>query len=177
MELLLLTCSISAAVDQSTNSASIFNMLEQVAAPSFPAGIPQMVVFSLVSKLPSEPQVGNLRLLITLDSQPIPLLDAPMGVDFQGKLRTRVIANLQAMLVPSPGLITVSVLEGARTLGSWKIDVMHIGQAAAPPPVASSAATSPPQVVTQTTKKAAKKSVKKKAVKKKAATKKAARKK
>jgi hypothetical protein len=78
----------SASLDQLTNNLSIWNILEQVSAPTFPIAVPMTIVVYLIRKK-TESDKTDLKLVIKLDGRAPPIAEQPVSIFFQGKLKTR----------------------------------------------------------------------------------------
>lgn len=126
MEVRLFICSESFALDAARNSLSLFHILEEINSPVFPVALPQMSVVAMFVREEEEPNEPQVRLRIQLDGQELFL--GPMGVNFQGHLRTRSLGNIQALVLPRPGRLSVSVEQNDHALASWLVAVNQIGQ-------------------------------------------------
>src|SRR6266849_8604039 len=125
MQVYFLVCAQLAIVDQATNNISILNILEQAGAPIFPIALPMSVVAHLTRKK-SENEKPVLRLIIKLDNRQI--ADHAVQFSFQGKLTARLIAQLQALPIESPGLLKVELQFRKKSLGSWNVQVYKTGE-------------------------------------------------
>ena len=128
MELVLIACAESAAIDMSTQRVSLFNLLEEIGAASFPVILPHVSLISIFPRRANESENPSLQLRVTLDGQKQALFEAPLEVQFQGKLRARNLTSLQGMPIPSTGLMKVEIRSKSRVLGTWNVQVGRIGQ-------------------------------------------------
>ena len=124
MKLRFLVCAVSAIVDEATKNVSITSILEQLASPIFPAAIPISVVANFVRQA-SEPDSADIRLSFKIDDQP--LMDQPVTIQFQGNLGTRLIAQINPLIVPQPGRLIAEIRAKKKKLGDWEIDVKKAG--------------------------------------------------
>lgn len=127
MEVTLLVCAESSSLDQATNNLSILNVVEGLNAPIFPVALPLTVV-AILRRKKNESATQTLRLRILLDGQQQPLFDAPLPIDFQGKLKSRAIGRIQTLVIPEPGSMRVTILRKKEILGEWQIDVNQAAQ-------------------------------------------------
>jgi hypothetical protein len=130
MKLLLLCCAQSCTVDKTTNNVSIFNIIEEVQAPSFPGAIVPFSVFALITRTKREASTQTAYLQVFKDNQIKPILEAPMNLDFQQQFRTRAIGNLGGLVVESPGMLRFVIREKRSELGSWAVPVLQAGAVA-----------------------------------------------
>src|SRR6266496_2011211 len=122
MEARLVICAESVAIDQRRNSLSLFHVIEEFNAPTFPLVVPHMSVVILLSREGNEPQEPtdvNLRLYLE-DQQ---FWRNALAINFQGHLKLRFLAEMQALVIQRPGSMRVTVNQDDRELGSWKISV------------------------------------------------------
>ena len=132
MEILFATCADSASTDSTSNRLSLFNIVEEINAASFPGIIPSMSFVFLLARKKSEPDIINVTLLAELNGKSI--FELPYKVSFQGKLRARTIANLQGVPVFGPGKLAFLVKRKGATLCEWPITVVDAGTAQISPP-------------------------------------------
>jgi hypothetical protein len=104
MKSLLVLAAENISIDQSTRRMSIFNLLEELSAAGFPGMLPSVAVLVLLERVGIEPEKVPLRISATLNNDT--LFDLPFDADFQGKLRTRGIINLQGIVLPAAGMLT-----------------------------------------------------------------------
>ena len=126
MQPVLFTCSEFAALDAGTNRISVFHILEEINAVSFPAFHGNMAVIAFLTREGSEPSTSTLQLVAELNGQPI--FGIPFPVDYQNHLKVRSINQIQGVPIPAPGILRVRLVDGARDLAEWKIQVSLVGQ-------------------------------------------------
>ena len=129
MKLIFMTCAQSSAVDSQTGRLSLFHLLEQIQAPSFPTAMPLTLV-GLFVKEPGEPDEQSVRLKVELGDAVI--FDSPVAFSFKGRQRSRVLTVMNGLGIPGVGTLSFSFLsEAGAPLGpAWTVIVE---QAAAPP--------------------------------------------
>lgn len=128
MHVSLFACAESAVVDQRTNRLSLFHIMEEISSPTFPAAVPQLTVVVVMSREESEPSLANLMLRVTLTGLDKPLVEGPMAIDFQGRLRTRGLGHIAGMPVLGPGLLRFSLHDGDKELAYWEVIVIQVSQ-------------------------------------------------
>lgn len=125
MRLLSIIVCEACIVDVRTNNVSLINVLEEVAAVSFPTAIGKLAVVALFEKDASEPNNPPVVLHVWINDQQI--TELPMVADFQDRSRSRMIAELQGMPIIGPGQIRFSITHEGSEMGSWKIDMNSVG--------------------------------------------------
>jgi len=126
MEARLVVCALSVSIDQRSNSLSLFNIIEELNVPAFPFAIPYMALAIMLTKTADEPsEPRNLNLRCQLEGEQ--LFRGALAANFQQHLRVRLVVDIQALVVPRPGLLHVSVNEDDRELGAWEINVNNVG--------------------------------------------------
>lgn len=128
MQLIFMTCAQSSAVDSQTGRLSLFHLLEQVQATSFPTAM-SLTLVGMFVKDPGEPDDQSVRLKVELGDAV--LFDSPVNFSFRGKQRSRVLTAMNGLAIPSAGKLSFSFLTAAGApLGSpWDVVV----EKAAPP--------------------------------------------
>jgi hypothetical protein len=126
MRLLLLTCAETCVLDQLTNRASLFNLLEEIVTPTFPVALYSAAIFSLWERDESEPD-AEARLTVKLNTHE--LMQAPMALAFQGKLRCRVLLTVHGLVVSEPGNLVFEVASGGSVVGTWTALIQSVSQA------------------------------------------------
>lgn len=136
MQLNFMTCAQSSAVDSQTGRLSLFHLLEQVQAPSFPTAL-SLTLVGMFTKEAGEPDEQSVRLKVEMGEAI--LFDTPVNFSFRGRQRSRVLTAMNGLSIPSAGKLSFSFLSAAGApLGSpWEVIVEK-----AAPPAASPA---PPQ--------------------------------
>jgi hypothetical protein len=121
-----MACAQSAVIDQQSNAMSIFNIMQEINAPGFPFAIAGMVIATLISL--DEGETGDpTDVRIRMNLGEMQLLDAPMILQFQGRRNLRHISGIQALLIPTPHDLTVSIHQGDTVLATWPIEIRHVG--------------------------------------------------
>ncbi len=119
-------CAESVVRDAETNSISVFNILEDIAASVFPLFLQKLVFFALLERDEEDPAEYDLRFVVEHPSQD--LFNASFHIDFQGRLRTRAIVNLQGLVIPAPGPITFRLRSESDELASYTIGVTTLAK-------------------------------------------------
>ena len=120
----LLLCAEGVVRDAQTNTISVFNILEQLRFPSFPAAFPRFWVLSVLERDDDDPEEITTTLRIAIGEQII--LEHNLDVSFQGQKRTRNIVAFGALPLPQPGVLNVSVSLDDRLLHQYEIEVLAL---------------------------------------------------
>lgn len=126
MEVKLLLCADSFAVDLRRGSISAFHILEQINSPAFPVVLPRLSIAILSTRREDEPANVQIQLQIHLGDRQ--LFAGPVAIDFSQHLFARNIADLQGLVIQAPGTIRVILKNGEVVLSSWTIPVNQVGQ-------------------------------------------------
>jgi len=113
----------SVSVDRTTNQLSIFNIVEETSAVTFPA-VSQFSVCALLSKTSKEANDPDLIIKVTLEGQEI-FVGGFKG-NFQDKNRTRVIVGLPPLVISAAGNLSVALHTKRTRLGAWTIKVNQL---------------------------------------------------
>jgi hypothetical protein len=124
MHLNALICSYSSSVDIRTNQVSIFNIIDSIISSNFPIALGPISVLIILTRDPDE-QAPSLRLQIKIEDQI--LADGPIMVDFQEQFGTRTFAEIGALVIPGPGILTFSLLKDGTEWGKWIAQVVNPG--------------------------------------------------
>lgn len=118
-------CGESVVRDTETNTVSIFNIIEEIRSPGFPAVVHRVsCIFFLVREEGDQHQVET-TVKASLEAQE--LTQFPVNVDFGEKVINRVVVVISPMVVPGPGNLRISIEIGDQELGGWDISVRQIG--------------------------------------------------
>jgi hypothetical protein len=114
--------------DATTNSVSIFNLMEEVVAQGLPVFIPEMAVLGLWRKEGDETRIECE--FIARIGETI-LHQIPTAISFEpNSSMYRAIVNIVGTVVNSPGSLTFEFRIGGRVSGSYTVRVL-------PPPSAT----------------------------------------
>ena len=120
MRLLALICAEQCVIDGPTNRVSIFNLLEEVKSPTFPAALYLTTILTLWEREPTEEDIDASVVIRLNDTE---LFRNPLRVSFQGLPRCRAIAVLGGLTLPSPGLLSIEVSGGPDLSQTWRVNV------------------------------------------------------
>jgi len=127
MEATLLICANAISVDQRSNTLSLFNILEEINSPSFPMVVPYMVLVAMLTRGADEPNVfADLTLSMDVDGE-VFFQGNLNPADFQQKLSSRLVVDMQGLIVPKAGMMRVVMSRPENPIGLWKIRVNNIG--------------------------------------------------
>ncbi len=95
--------------DAVTNSISVFNILESLAAQQFPTALPQFQLLSLIERDPEiDPDEYDVKGTISLNGKQLPQ-EISMRVSFEKKRRNRLIVTFGGIPIEEPGLLEFSL--------------------------------------------------------------------
>ena len=119
----LLFCAEGVVVDQMTNNASAFNILEQLNFLSLPVVFPRMFILNLLERSKEDPKNWKGRLRIDLAGSVI--LDQPLEHKFEDQLRSRHITTLGGLPITQPGIMEISLVdENDEKIISYTIEIV-----------------------------------------------------
>jgi len=135
MKLIFMTCAQSSAVDSQTGRLSLFHMLEQVQATSFPTAM-SFTLIGMFAREAGEADDQSVRLKVDLGEATI--FESAVNFSFRGKPRSRVLMAMNGLAVPSAGTLSFWFLsgEGAPLGAPWEV-VVEKGPAQQTPAQAS----------------------------------------
>ncbi len=123
---ILSVCAESIVRDTVNNQISVFNIVEEINTPVFPHAIHKLSsLFYLIRD--KEDAIENelsIRFIINGDE----INRFPIHSDFQDKFKTRVIVNLQGLVIPGPGSLHAILYLDEKDIGSWDILINHTGR-------------------------------------------------
>jgi hypothetical protein len=141
----LLFCSKGSTLDMRDGTVSVFQIFEELKAAGFPLFVPAVSVVFFCTRLQDEPEEQSLEIRVELGDNT--LFRGPITVVFVGGgLRTKVLADLQGLVVPGEGTMSISIRQEDRTLGLWPVQVSRIAgpELRLAPAQLAPAATGPP---------------------------------
>jgi len=118
----LLLCAEGVVVDQRSNNASAFNILEQLNFDSLPVAFPKMVILSLLERDEGDPDKWNGEIRITLAGSDI--LKQPLKLDFRGLPRVRNTLTVGGLPITQPGAMEVCLFEEGKKRICYTIQVL-----------------------------------------------------
>ena len=124
MIVVLFTVADGAVIDQQTNRLSIFNVLEEMSAPGFPAMHSQLSIIAVLQKGPNEKEDPKLNIRISLDRSE--LVDFPITLSFEGVERSRFVGSIAGLLLPSAGTLKFDLRHRSRSISSWRVPVREV---------------------------------------------------
>lgn len=104
MRVKLTLFSESVILDGRSNLVSIINLFEGITPFGFPATIPKLTFLVMLEREQNEQNeyTGN----ITLTNNRHSLFNGPITINFQGGVQTRLILEINGVLIHEPGVIT-----------------------------------------------------------------------
>ena len=125
MKLLLLVCAETSVVDQATNRASLFNLLEEVATPTFPILIYSTVVYTSWER---EEADSDTQADVSVKLNDKQLFTAQLAINFQQAMRCRSVLTALGLVLTEPGTLVFDIIFGGQVLGSYHVPVKSISQ-------------------------------------------------
>lgn len=122
----LFVCSDSASLDMRTNLISIFGVLEQVSAATFPIALPRICIVGVFTREQADPANINLQLQLLLNDDQS-LYNGPLNINFAHQLTARSIGEMRNLAIPSPGTLIVRIAERERIISSWSLNFIQVG--------------------------------------------------
>jgi hypothetical protein len=114
------------SIDQTTNNATIYNILERLSSKSIPIFSPQMYVFTLLEKEDSEENNFNCILQIFNNKQK--LFQVEVNPNFKRGKRNRTVIRIGGIAIPSPGELIFNFVCNEKILSFYKIEIVKIGE-------------------------------------------------
>jgi len=109
MKLVFFALAENAIVDQKTNKLSVINILDNSITEGFPFLIPNLTAASILEKEALDEQ--NMHANLKIKFYDIVMGEAVIDYNFiDGSPRTRNMASISGLMIPSPGTLT-AVLE------------------------------------------------------------------
>jgi acyl-coenzyme A synthetase/AMP-(fatty) acid ligase len=140
MDCLFLVWADAASIDQGTNRLSIFNIVEEVTAASFPAVLANTTLVAMLERSPSEPDHADIAIRFETSGKKV---DIPSRVDFRGNKRLRLILTLQNIQILGPQQVRILVLYKGKPIGPhWAADIKAVAQPQIVPPAKTQSTTS-----------------------------------
>jgi hypothetical protein len=105
--------------DAESGAISVFNILEGIQAFGFPMFLQQLDVVALFERVGEDPARHEVRFRASIGDET--LVEIPLAIDFQDKLRNRSMVHIQGIVVPHPGVLRVIAQIGDNTLGTYDV--------------------------------------------------------
>jgi len=108
-----------AAVDKRTNTLSIFNIIGELNAESFPVIVPRLTVVMVFERKENEEEKQGVVLRIKQSGHK--LFEAQITLDFQGKLVARSIVEIRALMVERSEPLVFQLLRNGRQIATYPV--------------------------------------------------------
>ena len=108
-----------AAVDKRTNTLSIFNIIGELNAESFPVIVPRLTVVMVFERKENEEEKQGVVLRIKQLGHK--LFEAQITLDFQGKLVARSIVEIRALMVERSEPLVFQLLRNGRQIATYPV--------------------------------------------------------
>lgn len=134
MKPMLLACATSLSVDQQTSNVSLFNLIEQLNAPSFPFTLPDFRLVA-INRRDNDQEGDPTDIRLTIELEGTVLANTPFSIPFKGKPIARAFAHIGGLVVANPGLLTFCLRQQKKKLMEWTISIKDMGQVSLGPSV------------------------------------------
>lgn len=108
-----------AVIDKRTNTLSIFNIIGEMTTESFPVVVPRLTVVMVFERKESEEEKPGVVLRIKQSGDK--LFEAQVTVDFQGKLATRSILEIRALMVGKAEPLVFQLLRNGKQIATCRV--------------------------------------------------------
>ena len=122
----LAMCAESVVTDSQTNTVSVLNIIEEMKAQGFPVVFQKLVYFFFLTRDKKNAELQKGSLVLRMDGEE--LNSFPVKVDFQGKLKTRVILTIAGYVIPKPGTLSAVLKLRGKEYGRWDVLVKQIAK-------------------------------------------------
>ena len=120
----LAVCAQSTVRDAESNQVSIFNILEDVWASSFPLVFPSVHAVFMLTREDGDPGQPDFRLRVSQGRHGEDVV--PINVNFEDKRRTRALVRLEGLPIRAVGLVRFAILLDDQELGVWEIEAHQL---------------------------------------------------
>ena len=124
MNILFFLCAEGSSTDIQSNLLSIFNVLEEVSAKSFPVVLSKATLCFLAEKGENSADTYPAVIKISQQGEEDVLLN--FELDFKGKPRVRTSVELVGFAVKKSGRLEFSLEVSGEKLAMWPLNVMHV---------------------------------------------------
>jgi hypothetical protein len=108
--------------DTETHNISVINIFEEMTPEGLPLLVPRITVFALLHRNKDEdPSQIKCRFRIEVGNNK--LGEHEMSIDFQDKTRNRAVLTINGLLIPTSGVLLVSLLLEERLLNQCSFAV------------------------------------------------------
>ena len=104
----------------------MFSITDQLNTPVFPVAMPRLSIVGIFTREAADPGIVDLQLRLQIGEQQ--LFNGAININFLQQLSARNITEMRGLVLPNPGLLTVSLSYQDRVLGVWSINLVQIGQ-------------------------------------------------
>jgi hypothetical protein len=113
-----ISCAKSSSVDGKTNQLSLFHVLDEISAPSFPLHLHSVCVAALFERESDDASLQSYALVIKLDGNL--LASFTMTIDFTTSRRNRSVNTIQGLTIPGAGAVTIAAVQKGKILAEWR---------------------------------------------------------
>jgi hypothetical protein len=112
--------------DVETNAISIFHIIEEINAVSFPVFFHDLAFFAYLVKDNTDPSVTEIVFEISMDGDASPIIGMRLNIDFEGKRGNRIIVKIAGLPIPRPGVLKAELhtADKSKRIGSYDVIVL-----------------------------------------------------
>ena len=107
-------------IEKDTNKVTIVDVIENLKSPSYPLFFPN---FSCLLYFENDKDNADQnKYKFTLKNNDKLLIDTDVNIDFQGKLTTRSLVNINGLAIPAPGVVTIEISSEGQHIDSYSFN-------------------------------------------------------
>jgi hypothetical protein len=111
----------SVITDSRTNKLTMINLIEAAVPVSLPFGFPQVAIVVILSKSPKDNSRIEGKISLKIPGAEDVLI--PVVADFQSLKDARIVAEVQGIVIHSPGTMVARVYFEDKLFGSWSAEI------------------------------------------------------
>ena len=124
MKLIYTVCAENVIIDQFTNKVTLIAVADGYQFPQFPIVLANLALVVAYGRQADEPEHIDGTVKFRLNDQPI--FEAPIKVDFQGNLRTRLVSQISGFVISGPGTMKATVAVPGAEDANWTIEIQSL---------------------------------------------------
>jgi hypothetical protein len=122
MRVRFIACCETCVQDVRSNAISLINVIDEITAFAFPFVIAKLAMVAFLERSPDDAENHQVTIRAELNDQRV--LEHQFTLQFQGKPRTRAIADMNGFLVASAGTLRIELNLGEDRLAVWDITII-----------------------------------------------------
>lgn len=120
----LMTTAQGAVRDAQSNNISLFNIIQEIKAASFPIFFQRMFVVAFLEREADDPSSTQASLEIRIGANVLD--DHSIDLNFGEKHKTRLVTEIVGLAIPQPGELKFTLKAGESEIGSWSISISQV---------------------------------------------------